>query len=160
MRSTPGLWKAPAGRRPHGRRQGAQNRQPTAAVFSSEGRFFAGDFHSPGGDLERKARVSHSEQFLLTNSLLLNGIWIGVQLIKWAQGSSRRLGITTLTLFGSNLILFGLLLTFASHGAALQVTRALNTIVSGAGVWCFAEWAKLQPAPWGMGPRRKKTRVR
>ena len=114
--------------------------------------------------------MSHLEQLLLTNSLLLNGIWTGslllngiwtgVQLIKWAQGSSRRLGTMTLILFGSNLILFILSLTLASHGAALQATKALNAIILGAGGSCFSEWARLQPAPWGMGPRRKKARVR
>ena len=104
--------------------------------------------------------MSHSEHLVLTVSLALNGFWIGGWLISRMQDSSRRLGIVTLALFVTSLLLLSLAF-FLPHGSIVTlVSQSASSVLSAASVWCFTEWAKLQPAPWGMGPRREKARVR
>ena len=97
---------------------------------------------------------------MLTLSLAINGFWIGRRLIDWAQASSRRLGLVTLALFVTSLLLLGLTFFLPHQSIVRLVSQSVSSVLCAASVWCFTEWARLQPAPWGVGPRREKTRVR
>ena len=104
--------------------------------------------------------MSHSEHLVLPVSLAINGFWLGGWLISRTQDSSRRLGLVTLALFVTSLLLFSPLFFLPHQSIVLLVSQSVSSVLSAASVWCFTEWARLQPAPWGMGPRREKTRVR
>ena len=104
--------------------------------------------------------MSNPEQLLLSVSLLANGNWLASRLISRSQSSAEYLGRTALILFGLSLVLIAPDFVWSTHNFWVQLSKALSTIMVGACVPCFSEWARLQPAPWGMGPRRKKARAR